>query len=125
MVWSDKVVSGYLYVLGAFAALTAISPMFVFSWPYLAMAAYPTLRWARRSKSPVARSVRVWMVVVAMLMAGAPLVTLIVYVVDGYSGPENWWLFGILALFAAFPIAAVRCLAATRDATASVDLHGA
>lgn len=124
MVRSEKVVSGYLYALGAIATLTAISPLFIFSWPYLAIAAYPTLRWARRSKSAVTRRVRVWIVVVAVLMAGAPFVTLLVYGVDGYSGSENWWLLGTSALVAAFPIAAVRCLTATGGATTSVDVGG-
>jgi hypothetical protein len=122
MVRPEKVVSGYLYTLGILAALTAISPLFIFSWPYLAIAGYPTVRWARRSKSPVPRPVKIWIVVVAALMAATPFVTLILYVLDGYSGPENWWLLGMSALFAVFMVAAVRCLTTTSDATTDVEL---
>jgi hypothetical protein len=117
MVWPEKVVSGYLYTLGIFAALTAISPLFVFSWPYLAISGYPTFRWARRSKSPVTRTARIWIVVVAVLMAGTPFVTLIFYESDGYSGPENWWLLGLSALFGVFLVAAVQCLSAKNRTT--------
>lgn len=109
----EKLVSGYLYTLGVLAVLTAISPLLVFSWPYLAIAGYPTVRWARRSKTPVPCPVRLWIVVIAALMAGAPFVTLTFYVVDGYSGPENWWLLGLSALFAVFLVAAFRCRSAT------------
>lgn len=123
MVRPEKVLSGYLYTLGVLAVLTAISPLFILSWPYLAIAGYPTVRWARRSKTPVPRPVRVWIVVVAWLMVGTPFVTLIFYVVDGYSGPENWWLLGMSALFAGFLVAAVRCLAAN-DATPAAELGG-
>lgn len=120
MLRPEKVLSGYLYTLGVLAVLTAISPLFIFSWPYLAIAGYPTVRWARRSKTPVRRPVRVWIVVVAVLMAGAPFVTLIFYVVDGYSGPENWWLLGMSALFAVFLVAAVRCLAGSDTTPAAL-----
>ena len=125
MVRSERVVSGYLYTLGIIAALTAISPLLVFSWPYLAIAGYPTVRWARRSKSPIQRPVRVWIVVVAALMTGAPIVTLIFYLMDGYSGSENWWLLGVSAVFAVFLVAAVRCLTATSSATTEAEPHGA
>jgi hypothetical protein len=117
MVRPEKVVSGYLYTLAIFAALTAISPLFIFSWPYLAIAGYPTVRWARRSKSPIRRTVRAWIVVVALLMAGTPFVTLIFYTLDGYSGPENWWLLGLSSVFAVFLVAAVHCLAVTSRTT--------
>lgn len=119
MVRPEKLVSGYLYTLGVLAVLTAISPLLIFSWPYLAIAGYPTVRWARRSKTPVPRPVRLWIVVIAALMAGAPFVTLIFYVVDGYSGPENWWLLGMSALLAVFLVAAFRCRSATGSTPAA------
>ena len=125
MVQPEKVVSGYLYTLGVFAALTAISPLLFFSWPYLAIAGYPTVRWVRRSKSPVPRSVRAWIVAVAVLMAGTPFVALIFYMLDGYSGPENGLLLAMSALFAVFLVAAVRCLAAASNSAADAELGSA
>lgn len=107
----ERVVSGYLYTVGVLAALTSISPLLFISWPYLAIAGYPTVRWARRSRTSVSRSVSAWIVVIAFLLAGTPLVTLTVYVLSGYSGPENWWLLGTSGVFAVFLIAAVRCFA--------------
>jgi hypothetical protein len=121
----EKVVSGYLYTLGIFAALTAISPLFVFSWPYLAIAGYPTVRWALRSKSPVGRTVRVWIVFVAFLMTGTPFVTLIFSALDGYSGPENWWFLGLSAVFGVFLVAAVQCLSARNRTTRDAELGSA
>ena len=119
---SEKVVSGFLYTLGILAALTAISPLFIFSWPYLAIAGYPTVRWLRRSKSPVSRPVRVWIVAVAVLMAGTPFVILMFYVMDGYSGPENWWLLGTSVLLAVFVVAGIRCLTTVSNVTTDAEL---
>jgi hypothetical protein len=104
---ADKTVSWYLYGLALAAVLTAISPMFIISWPYLAVATWPTIRWSRRFKSPLGRGILSWIVLVAFLMTALWLSPLVWAVATGYSGSETWWYLCLTLFFGLFLVAAV------------------
>ena len=101
--------SVHLYGLAAFAAITAISPLFIFSWPYLTLAAVPTFRWRRRSRHALGRGTMTWIVAIAGVMVALPLVTAVVSVATGRIGSETWVLAALAAVFIPFLVAAVRC----------------
>ena len=106
----ERVVSVYLYGLGGVMLLTAISPLFVFSWPYLALASVPTQRWFRRRRRPLTLATTRWIFGIALLLLALPLVTAVVYLSSGYVRSESWALLGLTLAFVPFVVASWRCI---------------
>lgn len=101
----ERVVSVYLYGLGGFMMLTAISPLFMVSWPYLALASVPTQRWFRRRRLPLTLVITRWIFGIAVLLLALPLTTGVVYLSSGYVRSETWGLLGTALAFVPFVVA--------------------